>query len=77
MTKITFIPGEIANAAIDGNGKRKPVTRTQHIFDDAIGKPQSEVNQDRIEDIAAEVQRAQGAESTLDGKIGAEKTGFY
>ena len=46
MTKITYIPGEIANAAIDEHGNRKPVTRTQHIFDDAKGKKQSEVNAD-------------------------------
>lgn len=46
MTKITYIPGEIANAAIDEQGNRKPVTRTQHIFDDAKGKSQAEVNAD-------------------------------
>ena len=46
MTKITYIPGEIANAAIDEHGNRKPVTRTQHIFDDAKGKSQAEVNAD-------------------------------
>lgn len=46
MTKITYIPGEIANAAIDENGNRKPVTRTQHIFDDSEGKSQAEVNAD-------------------------------
>ena len=73
MTKITYIPGEIANAAIDEHGNRKPVTRTQHIFDDTLEKPQSEVNQDRIEDIAAETQRAQQAEGVLDGKISLEK----
>ena len=33
------------------------------IVDDTLGKPQSQVNQERIEDVA-----------TLDGKIGAEKT---
>ena len=73
MTKITYIPGEIANVAIDEHGNREPVTRTQHIFDDTLNKPQSQVNQERVEDIAAEVQRAQGAESTLDGKIALEK----
>ena len=36
MTKITYIPGEIANAAIDEHGNRKPVTRTHHIFDDTL-----------------------------------------
>lgn len=46
MTKITYIPGEIANAAIDEHGNRKPVTRTQHIFDDAKGKNQAEINAD-------------------------------
>ena len=46
MTKITYIPGDIANAAIDEHGNRKPVTRTQHIFDDAKGKSQAEVNAD-------------------------------
>jgi len=46
MTKITYIPGEIANAAVDEHGNRKPVTRTQHIFDDAKGKSQAEVNKD-------------------------------
>ena len=46
MTKITYIPGEIANAAIDEHGKRKPVTRTQHIFDDSKGKSQAEINTD-------------------------------
>lgn len=46
MTKITYIPGEIANAAIDEQGNRKPVTRTQHIFDDAKGKSQAEVNKE-------------------------------
>lgn len=46
MTKITYIPGEIANAAIDEHGNRKPVTRTQHIFDDTKGKSQAEVNAD-------------------------------
>ena len=46
MTKITYIPGEIANAAIDEQGNRKPVTRTQHIFDDAKDKSQAEVNKD-------------------------------
>ena len=44
MTKITYIPGEIANAAIDEHGNRKPVTRTKHIFDDTKGKSQAEVN---------------------------------
>jgi hypothetical protein len=44
MTKITYIPGEIANAAIDEHGNRKPVTRTQHIFDDTKDKNQAEVN---------------------------------
>lgn len=38
MTKIIYIPGEIANVAIDEHGNRKPVTRTHHIFDDAEGK---------------------------------------
>lgn len=46
MTKITYIPGEIANAAIDEHGNRKPVTRTQHIFDDVKGKSQAEINTD-------------------------------
>lgn len=46
MTKITYIPGEIANAAIDEYGNRKPVTRTQHIFDDAKGKSQAEINEE-------------------------------
>ena len=44
------------------------------IFDDNLEKPQSQVNQERIEDIAAETRRAQQAESTIDGKIAAEKT---
>lgn len=48
MTKITYIPGEIANAAIDRNGNRKPVTRTQHIFDDNLEKNQAEINADII-----------------------------
>lgn len=52
MTKITYIPGEIANAAIDEHGNRKPVTRTQHIFDDSKGKSQAEVNAD-IDDTLA------------------------
>lgn len=46
MTKITYIPGEIVNAAIDKNGKRKPVTRTHNIFDDNKNKNQAEVNID-------------------------------
>lgn len=46
MTKITYIPGEIANAAIDEHGNRKPVTRTQHIFDNAKGKSQAQINAD-------------------------------
>jgi hypothetical protein len=77
MTKITYIPGEIANAAIDEHGNRKPVTRTQHIFDDNLEKPQSEVNQDRIEDVATldgkialEKQRAEGVESGLNNRLG-------
>lgn len=77
MTKITYIPGEIANAAIDEHGKRKPVTRTQHIFDDNLEKPQNEVNQDRIEDVATldgkialEKQRAEGVESSLNNRLG-------
>lgn len=37
MTKITYIPGEIANAAIDEHGNKKLVTRTHHIFDNKIG----------------------------------------
>ena len=44
MTKITYIPGEIANAAIDEHGNRKPVTRTQHIFDDDLQLRQSQIN---------------------------------
>lgn len=44
MTKITYIPGEIANAAIDEHGNKKPVTRTHHIFDDAKDKNQAEIN---------------------------------
>lgn len=44
MGKVTYIPGEIANAAIDEHGNRKPVTRTQHIFDDVKDKSQAEVN---------------------------------
>ena len=54
MTKITYIPGEIANAAIDEHGNRKPVTRTQHIFDDNLEKNQAEINADiiaRLEDL--------------------------
>ena len=77
MTKITYIPGEIANAAIDEHGNRKPVTRTHHIFDDNLEKPQSEVNQDRIEDVATldgkialEKQRAEGVESGLNNRLG-------
>lgn len=46
MTKITYIPSEIANAAIDEHGNRKPVTRTHHIFDDNKNKNQAEVNID-------------------------------
>ena len=48
MTKITYIPGEIANAAIDEHGNRKPVTRTQHIFDDNLEKNQAEINTEII-----------------------------
>ena len=48
MTKITYIPGEIANAAIDEHGNRKPVTRTQHIFDDNLEKNKAEINADII-----------------------------
>ena len=44
MTKITYIPGEIANAAIDEHGNRKPVTRTHHIFDDDLLMNQAEIN---------------------------------
>lgn len=69
MTKITYIPGEIANAAIDENGNRKPVTRTQHIFDDALNKPQSQVNVETTEAISDEVTRAKNAESGLDTRL--------
>ena len=48
MTKITYIPGEIANAAIDEHGNRKPVTRTQYIFDNNLEKNQAEINADII-----------------------------
>lgn len=48
MTKTTYIPGEIANAAIDEHGNRKPVTRTHHIFDDNIKKNQAEINENII-----------------------------
>lgn len=44
MAKITYIPGEIANAAIDEHGNRKPVTRTHNIFDDNKNKNQAEIN---------------------------------
>ena len=44
MIKITYIPGEIANAAIDEHGNRKPVTRSQHIFDDEQGLTQAQIN---------------------------------
>ena len=46
MTKITYIPGEIVNAAIDEHGNRKPVTRTHNIFDDNKNKNQAEINVD-------------------------------
>ena len=46
MTKVTYIPNEIANAAVDEHGNRKPVTRTHHIFDDAKGKNQQDINED-------------------------------
>lgn len=46
MAKITYIPGEIANAAIDEHGNRKPVTRAHNIFDDNKNKNQAEINID-------------------------------
>ena len=69
MAKITYLPGEVANAAVDENGKRLPVTRTQHIFDDTLNKPQSQVNVETTEAISDEVTRAQNAESGLDTRL--------
>ena len=49
----------------------------EDIVDDTLGKPQSEVNQDRIEDVATldgkialEKQRAEGVESGLNNRLG-------
>jgi hypothetical protein len=69
MAKITYLPGEVANAAVDENGKRLPVTRTHHIFDDALNKPQSQINEETTEAISDEVTRAQNAESGLDTRL--------
>lgn len=63
MTKITYIPGEIANAAIDEHGNRKPVTRTHHIFDDAKGKNQQDIN----EDIYTQIQSVKGGREKSKG----------
>ena len=57
MTEKTFIPNRIKNAS-----KEEPyVCGAEDIIDDSLGKPQSQVNQERID-----------SESTLDSKIAAE-----
>ena len=69
MAKITYLPGEVVNASVDENGNRLPVTRTQHIFDDTMNKPQSQVNEETAEAISDEVTRSQNAESGLDTRL--------
>ena len=67
MIKVSNIPNRLKNPS-----KEHPyVAGAVDIYDDTLGKPQSQVNQERIEDIAEETQRAQAEENLLQGEINA------
>ena len=67
MVKASNIPNRLKNLS-----KEHPyVAGAVDLYDDDLGKPQSQVNQERIEDIAEETQRAQNAENLLQSEINA------